>query len=48
MAATVLDQFHPLIRRWFGERFAAPTDAQMQAWPLIAAGEHQSSFQFRC
>ena len=35
-----LETFHPLVRRWFGEHFAAPTDAQAKAWPLIAAGEH--------
>ena len=40
MAAQVLELFHPLVRRWFAERFAAPTDAQAQAWPIIAAGEH--------
>ena len=40
MAAQVLRHFHPLIRRWFEERFAAPTDAQSQAWPLIAAGDN--------
>jgi ATP-dependent Lhr-like helicase len=32
--------FHPLIRRWFTERFGAPTDAQRQAWPIIASGQH--------
>lgn len=35
-----LDGFHPLIRQWFEHRFAAPTDAQVQAWPIIARGEH--------
>ncbi len=35
-----LDGFHPLVRRWFEGRFAAPTDAQAQAWPLIAEGRH--------
>ena len=40
MAGQVLEQFHPLVRRWFEERFAAPTDAQEKAWPIIAAGEH--------
>ena len=40
MAAQALEQFHPLVRRWFENRFAAPTDAQVQAWPIIARGEH--------
>jgi ATP-dependent Lhr-like helicase len=40
MAVQALEPFHPLIRRWFESRFAAPTDAQVQAWPIIARGEH--------
>jgi len=40
MSAQVLEQFHPLVRRWFESRFTAPTDAQVQAWPVIARGEH--------
>ncbi len=32
--------FHPLIRRWFTERFGAPTDAQHQAWPAITSGRN--------
>jgi ATP-dependent Lhr-like helicase len=40
MAAQSLELFHPLVRRWFAERFAAPTDAQAKAWPAIAQGEH--------
>jgi hypothetical protein len=40
MAGETLDLFHPLVRRWFAERFAAPTDAQARAWPVIARGEH--------
>jgi len=35
-----LAHFHPLVRRWFESRFAAPTSAQTQAWPVIAAGEN--------
>src|SRR5262245_8033436 len=27
--------FHPLLHRWFQERFAAPTDAQRLGWPTI-------------
>jgi ATP-dependent helicase Lhr and Lhr-like helicase len=33
----VLDTFHPLVRRWFEGRFAAPTEPQALAWPHIAA-----------
>ena len=40
MSAQALEQFHPLVRRWFESRFPAPTDAQVQAWPIIARGEH--------
>ncbi len=40
MAVQALEPFHPLIRQWFESRFAAPTDAQVQAWPIIARGEH--------
>lgn len=40
MPGSALQLFHPLVRRWFTERFAAPTDAQEKAWPVIARGEH--------
>src|SRR5262249_56139117 len=33
-----LDNFHPLIRQWFRERFAAPTEAQRLGWPAIQRG----------
>jgi ATP-dependent Lhr-like helicase len=32
--------FSPRVREWFEQAFAAPTPAQTQAWPAIAAGEH--------
>ncbi len=35
----MLETFHPIVRRWFGERFAAPTEPQARAWPAIAGGE---------
>ena len=35
----MLETFHPVVRRWFGERFAAPTAPQARAWPAIAAGQ---------
>ncbi|WP_090547208.1 DEAD/DEAH box helicase [Paraburkholderia caballeronis] len=38
-AADVLDGFHPAVAAWFRRSFAAPTDAQRAAWPLIANGQ---------
>ncbi len=35
-----LSSFTPRVRDWFAAAFAAPTPAQMQAWPAIARGEH--------
>ena len=35
-----LSSFTPRTRGWFERAFAAPTPAQAQAWPAIAAGEH--------
>ena len=32
--------FHPLIERWFYDRFEAPTEPQTLGWPHIAAGEN--------
>src|SRR5690242_21447046 len=37
--ARALAGFHPLVAGWFRERFHAPTDAQREGWPRIAAGE---------
>ena len=36
----VLDRFHPAVAAWFRARFAAPTPAQVRAWPAIQAGRH--------
>src|SRR5687767_9693610 len=36
--AAVLDRFHPLVRRWFGEKFGGPTAPQQAGWPAIASG----------
>ena len=33
-----LDFFHPAVRAWFNQSFAAPTPSQTDAWPAIAAG----------
>ncbi|MEA2293143.1 MAG: ATP-dependent helicase Lhr and Lhr-like helicase, partial [Solirubrobacteraceae bacterium] len=35
-----LQAFTPEVRDWFGRAFEAPTEAQAQAWPAIATGEH--------
>ena len=32
--------FHPAVRAWFDQSFAAPTPAQAEAWPAIAAGRN--------
>ncbi|MHA6693330.1 ATP-dependent helicase [Homoserinimonas sp. A520] len=35
-----LEKFSPATREWFAGAFAAPTDAQSQAWDAIAGGTH--------
>ncbi|MDE1887941.1 MAG: DEAD/DEAH box helicase, partial [Gammaproteobacteria bacterium] len=35
-----LENFHPATAAWFRQSFAAPTEAQMDAWPAIRAGQH--------
>jgi ATP-dependent Lhr-like helicase len=35
----ILHSFHPVVARWFLDRFKAPTDVQSQAWPAIQAGQ---------
>lgn len=40
MPQSPLSQFHPLVAKWFAEAIGEPTDAQAQAWPKIANGEH--------
>jgi ATP-dependent Lhr-like helicase len=32
--------FHPAVARWFAKTFAAPTPAQVDAWPAIQSGKH--------
>ncbi|MFA5903296.1 MAG: DEAD/DEAH box helicase, partial [Desulfobacula sp.] len=34
------DFFHPLIKKWFFEKFTHTTDIQDKAWPLIAGNSH--------
>ena len=40
MPGAALSAFSPATRDWFTRSFAAPTPAQEQAWPAIAAGGH--------
>ena len=37
---SVLNSFHPAVAAWFSRTFDAPTEAQIRAWPALAAGEH--------
>src|SRR5437870_11041659 len=32
--------FHPVIARWFEEKFGSPTEPQRLGWPAIQAGAH--------
>ena len=32
--------FHPAVAAWFARSFAAPTEAQAEAWPAIKEGRH--------
>ncbi len=40
MTNRVPELFHPATQAWFASAFAAPTPAQMEAWPAIKAGRH--------
>lgn len=40
IVADASDYFHPLIKKWFSEKFSRTTDIQEKAWPLIAQGHH--------
>jgi ATP-dependent Lhr-like helicase len=40
VAAMPLDRFSAPVRAWFESSFRAPTEAQVQGWPAIAAGDH--------
>ncbi|HLH54840.1 MAG TPA: DEAD/DEAH box helicase, partial [Verrucomicrobiae bacterium] len=33
-------QFHPVISRWFEQRFGSPTQPQIAGWPAIQSGAH--------
>src|ERR1043166_3337801 len=32
--------FHPIIARWFEEKFGSPTEPQQRGWPAIQSGRH--------
>ncbi len=36
----ILSRFHPVIARWFQEKFGEPTEVQMQSWQHISSGQH--------
>ncbi len=38
LTAMSLTDFHPVVRRWFAERFGAPTPAQARGWDAIRRG----------
>jgi ATP-dependent Lhr-like helicase len=40
MASDPLASFNPRVRDWFTRSFERPTEAQVQAWPAIAAGDN--------
>ena len=35
-----LSSFHPVIQRWFAERFREPTEPQVRGWPAIQARQN--------
>ncbi len=37
--SVVLADFHPIVSRWFSDKFGTPTEPQAQGWPRIAAGQ---------
>src|SRR5690606_8605273 len=37
--SAALAGFHPAVVAWFTRTFAAPTPAQVRAWPLLRAGQ---------
>ncbi len=37
---TAASLFHPAVAGWFDRTFAAPTPAQIEAWPAIQTGRH--------
>ncbi len=35
-----LDNFHPAVANWFRRTYTAPTEPQLQAWPVIQSGQN--------
>src|SRR6185503_19239409 len=33
-------KFHPVIARWFEQKFGSPTEPQQRGWPAIQSGAH--------
>src|SRR5215475_9444332 len=33
-------QFHPVVARWFAQKFGSPTEPQQRGWPAIQSGAH--------
>src|SRR6195256_2566896 len=33
-------KFHPIVARWFEEKFGSPTEPQKGGWPAIQSGGH--------
>src|SRR5216117_2718351 len=33
-------QFHPIVARWFEQKFGSPTEPQKRGWPAIQSGQH--------
>jgi len=41
--------FHPIIARWFCERFEKPTEAQVAGWPAILKNQDTQNYRvLRC
>ncbi len=40
MSSDPLEDFHPIIRRWFSHAYGAPTPPQQLGWPSIAAARN--------
>src|SRR5260370_9970815 len=32
--------FHPVLARWFEQKFGSPTEPQVRGWPVIRSGKH--------
>jgi ATP-dependent Lhr-like helicase len=40
MSTLFPQDFHPVVREWWGSRFGDPTPAQLEGWSAIRRGEH--------